>query len=201
MAPRTWRVLANSTVAGTDAMIWTLVEPGVAITAASLATIRPLLRRFNISGFDSLGRSTAARRGGSNPLSGANASQARSAIRKVTITGATSTEDGEVPLADLESGLATIHGGVLPAAPANTRTRGISLSRFRSQRGSTRIPSQEGLESKLALATDQQAMASADPGQLDSPTNRGRTTRESDEARRRSEMYIIEGFRVKGGDS
>ncbi|KAI8952467.1 hypothetical protein F4801DRAFT_588939 [Xylaria longipes] len=37
--------------AGTDAMIWTLIEPGIAISAASLATIRPLLRRWKISGF------------------------------------------------------------------------------------------------------------------------------------------------------
>jgi hypothetical protein len=33
-------------------MVWTLVEPGVAISAASLVTIRPLLRALNISGFD-----------------------------------------------------------------------------------------------------------------------------------------------------
>ncbi|CAJ2507665.1 Uu.00g088510.m01.CDS01 [Anthostomella pinea] len=38
-------------VAGTDAMIWTLVEPGVAIAAASLVTIRPLLRRLKVKGF------------------------------------------------------------------------------------------------------------------------------------------------------
>ncbi|KAL2114554.1 hypothetical protein VUR80DRAFT_4537 [Thermomyces stellatus] len=42
--------------AGTDAMVWTLVEPGVAIVAASLATIRPLLRAWSIRGFDSTGR-------------------------------------------------------------------------------------------------------------------------------------------------
>ncbi|SPN98900.1 related to integral membrane protein pth11 [Cephalotrichum gorgonifer] len=45
--------------AGTDAMVWTLVEPGVAIVAASLATIRPLLRAMRIRGFDSTGRSGA----------------------------------------------------------------------------------------------------------------------------------------------
>ncbi|KAH9904845.1 hypothetical protein F4778DRAFT_48271 [Xylariomycetidae sp. FL2044] len=37
--------------AGTDAMVWTLIEPGVAIIAASLATIRPLLRRWRVKGF------------------------------------------------------------------------------------------------------------------------------------------------------
>lgn len=53
--------------AGTDAMVWTLVEPGVAIVASSLATIRPLLRAMRISGFESqpdtygTGRSSGSR--------------------------------------------------------------------------------------------------------------------------------------------
>lgn len=34
-------------------MVWTLVEPGVAITAACLVTMRPLLRSLNFSGFES----------------------------------------------------------------------------------------------------------------------------------------------------
>ncbi|KAH7166157.1 hypothetical protein EDB81DRAFT_277022 [Dactylonectria macrodidyma] len=42
--------------AGTDAMVWTLVEPGVAIVASSLATIRPLLRAMKIKGFESTDR-------------------------------------------------------------------------------------------------------------------------------------------------
>jgi hypothetical protein len=34
-------------------LTWSVVEPGTAITAASLATIRPLLRAYNITGFGS----------------------------------------------------------------------------------------------------------------------------------------------------
>ena len=34
-------------------MVWTLVEPGVAITAACLVTMRPLLRTLNFRGFES----------------------------------------------------------------------------------------------------------------------------------------------------
>lgn len=34
-------------------MIWTIIEPGVAIVASSLATIRPLLRAMRIRGFES----------------------------------------------------------------------------------------------------------------------------------------------------
>lgn len=37
-------------------MVWTLIEPGVAIIASSLATIRPLLRRMRIRGFESTDR-------------------------------------------------------------------------------------------------------------------------------------------------
>lgn len=39
--------------AGTDAMIWTIIEAGLAIIAASLATIRPLLRVLRVRGFES----------------------------------------------------------------------------------------------------------------------------------------------------
>ncbi|CAI6100397.1 unnamed protein product [Clonostachys chloroleuca] len=39
--------------AGTDAMIWTIIEAALAIIAASLATIRPLLRVLRVRGFDS----------------------------------------------------------------------------------------------------------------------------------------------------
>ncbi|KAI0550759.1 hypothetical protein F4679DRAFT_191648 [Xylaria curta] len=51
--------VADILYAGTDAMIWTLVEPGIAISAASLATIRPLLRQWKIRGFTHSERSRA----------------------------------------------------------------------------------------------------------------------------------------------
>lgn len=38
-------------------MVWTLVEPGVAIIASSLVTIRPLLRALKVKGFASSGAS------------------------------------------------------------------------------------------------------------------------------------------------
>ncbi|KAM0558515.1 hypothetical protein ACHAPJ_004710 [Fusarium lateritium] len=59
--------------AGTDAMVWTLIEPGVAIVASSLATIRPLLRAMKIRGFESTdhtygtGHSAAVRSNGPRP--------------------------------------------------------------------------------------------------------------------------------------
>ncbi|KAF4973596.1 hypothetical protein FZEAL_9274 [Fusarium zealandicum] len=41
--------------AGTNPMVWTLIEPGVAIVASSLATIRPLLRAMKVQGFETTG--------------------------------------------------------------------------------------------------------------------------------------------------
>lgn len=35
--------------------MWSIVEPGVSITAASLATLRPLLRKLRVIGFGSSG--------------------------------------------------------------------------------------------------------------------------------------------------
>lgn len=45
---------------GTEAMVWTLVEPGVAIIAASLVTVRPLLRTLDLSGFEDSGEGGAS---------------------------------------------------------------------------------------------------------------------------------------------
>jgi len=47
---RLWLTVVGN---GTTAMVWTLVEPGVAITAASLVTMRPLLRTLKFPGFES----------------------------------------------------------------------------------------------------------------------------------------------------
>ncbi|KAH6648858.1 hypothetical protein BKA67DRAFT_576053 [Truncatella angustata] len=54
--------------ATTDAMVWTLIEPGVAIVASSLVTIRPLLRAWKIRGFSSTGN-TSSKKTGTGPLS------------------------------------------------------------------------------------------------------------------------------------
>ncbi|KAJ3486784.1 hypothetical protein NLG97_g6544 [Lecanicillium saksenae] len=61
----------------TDALLWTMVEPGVAIIASSLATIRPLLRALKIRGFESTHRTpstgmSSKKHGGSMPGYGPN---------------------------------------------------------------------------------------------------------------------------------
>lgn len=45
--------------ASTETMIWTIVEPGLGITAASAVTLRPLLRACKIPGFSSANTSEA----------------------------------------------------------------------------------------------------------------------------------------------
>jgi hypothetical protein len=49
-------------------MVWTLVEPGIATIAASLVTIRPLLRAFKIHGFESNDTSPPPPINGETPL-------------------------------------------------------------------------------------------------------------------------------------
>ncbi|KAI2623127.1 hypothetical protein GGR54DRAFT_37667 [Hypoxylon sp. NC1633] len=61
--------MADILHAGTDAMVWTLIEPGVAIVASSLVTIRPLLRLWKIRGFGSTGQSRPTGQYNSHPVS------------------------------------------------------------------------------------------------------------------------------------
>ncbi|OHE91883.1 integral membrane family protein [Colletotrichum orchidophilum] len=76
--------LSDILFTGTDAMVWTLVEPGVAIVASSLVTIRPLLRAWRLSGFTSTDRTP----GMSGRISGGMRSgTARSAPRDPYGTG------------------------------------------------------------------------------------------------------------------
>ncbi|OAQ98252.1 hypothetical protein LLEC1_00773 [Akanthomyces lecanii] len=53
----------------TDALLWSMVEPGVAIIASSLATIRPLLRVLKIRGFESTHRTPSTGMSGKKPVS------------------------------------------------------------------------------------------------------------------------------------
>lgn len=55
-------------------MVWTLVEPGVAIVASSLVTIRPLLRLWKVRGFNSTGQSRPTNQYNSNRMSRTNRS-------------------------------------------------------------------------------------------------------------------------------
>lgn len=107
-------------------MVWTLVEPGVAIVASSLVTIRPLLRRLRLRGFESSehsrGKGRWARHGGAvggkggvvhgveGPLSQQQNNKHQGVIgshnSRVTISnrGMAGMDADDVGLSDLESG-------------------------------------------------------------------------------------------------
>lgn len=93
-------------------MVWTLIEPGVAIVASSLVTIRPLLRQLRLKGFESSENSRGGGVWGFHVRSGgehygkskkAGASRrSRAASGGLDVFGA----KDEVKLHDLEAGCA-----------------------------------------------------------------------------------------------
>jgi hypothetical protein len=69
-------------------MVWTLVEPGVAIIASSLATIRPLLRAMRIRGFESTDRTPSSGISGKrNPNSMPGYGPNDVSLNRVTVDG------------------------------------------------------------------------------------------------------------------
>lgn len=95
-------------VAGTDAMVWTLVEPGVAIVASSLVTIRPLLRKMRLKGFESTERSRGLQyTGQSGSLGAAGGSRGGGTTRSGTRRTGSMPGYGpgsSIKLADVEPG-------------------------------------------------------------------------------------------------
>ncbi|KAJ4388578.1 hypothetical protein N0V93_006036 [Gnomoniopsis smithogilvyi] len=94
--------------AGTNPMVWTLVEPGVAIVAASLVTIRPLLRQMRFSGFDSAERSRNRGFWGRYGRAAGGASKLeenkRNSRKSRAISGMDAFERSVIGLSDLEAG-------------------------------------------------------------------------------------------------
>lgn len=79
-------------------MVWTLIEPGVAIVASSLVTIRPLLRLWKIKGFGSSGQSRPtgpSAYGHSHPMSRTNRSGKMPAFGSTDVTVVDDVELGE----------------------------------------------------------------------------------------------------------
>ncbi|KAL8402989.1 hypothetical protein RB594_008301 [Gaeumannomyces avenae] len=124
---------ADILFAGTDAMVWTLIEPGVAIMATSLATIRPLLRKLRLPGFGSTGvtgrSGPTGGGGGYGPGRSGKSAALRSATNRSAATRGSSAMPGfgaaDMPLEDLESARGGGGGsgggsGVVVAAAATT---------------------------------------------------------------------------------
>lgn len=114
-------------------MVWTLVEPGVAIVASSLVTIRPLLRRMRLKGFESSQSSRSRSRGfwarygrsgggGGNRLEG---DKPVSSKRSRTASGMDVFEPDDIGLKDLE---AARYGVAAGGGIAKTRKKGRGSS-------------------------------------------------------------------------
>lgn len=89
-------------------MVWTLVEPGVAIIASSLVTIRPLLREWRLKGFESSQRSRSngrwARYGRSkvSEIGGGRSSKAKTNRSSGVMPGM--GPDDDIKLKEMEAG-------------------------------------------------------------------------------------------------
>lgn len=106
-------------------MVWTLIEPGVAIVASSLVTIRPLLRQMRLKGFESSehsrsggfwGRGLSERYGNK---AGSKRSRAASGLAALDI----GANDTNVNLKDLEAG-----HGPLPIITTRSKKQGRGFS-------------------------------------------------------------------------
>lgn len=96
-------------------MVWTLVEPGVAIVASSLVTIRPLLRKMRLKGFESTERSRGLQfTGQSGSLGATGGSRGGATTRSGTRRAGGMPGYGpnsSIKLADLETGFGGGGGG------------------------------------------------------------------------------------------
>ncbi|KAI1761439.1 hypothetical protein GGR53DRAFT_28097 [Hypoxylon sp. FL1150] len=205
--------LADILHAGTDAMVWTLVEPGVAIVASSLVTIRPLLRLWKINGFGSSGQSHppgVSAYGNSHPVSRTNRSGKMPGFGSTDVTVVDDVELGETKATS--SRLSTrfsptgSFNGKIPHRSLSLSDAGSITNKSYSSRASSDAPA---LASKL-----KRSRSISDVDTLTGRSNRSRPSHmsmvfeapiEEDDTRfdfndggpRRaevkSEMYVIEG--------
>ncbi|KAI5862939.1 hypothetical protein GGS23DRAFT_570231 [Durotheca rogersii] len=184
---------------GTDAMVWTLIEPGVAIVASSLVTIRPLLRLWKIKGFGTTGYSRSAGPfGNSQPISRTTRSNKMPAFGSA-----------EVTLVDVELGQSkgSKSGGKLHRSLSLSDATTVGSSRSRSSsdaplvagrlQRSRSISDAETLTSKSHRSRPShmsmvfEAPLEEDDGALRPPEHEDPSGSRRQEVK--SEMYIIEG--------
>lgn len=102
-------------------MVWTIVEPGLAIIASSLATIRPLLRAMRVRGFDYSTNTTSVSKGSQHAPRSQN-SRAPATSYGVYELALTST----APISQSEIGVAKTCGVQGSAVQVTTWIRGGS---------------------------------------------------------------------------
>ncbi|KAI1458901.1 hypothetical protein F4805DRAFT_106424 [Annulohypoxylon moriforme] len=196
--------MADILHAGTDAMVWTLIEPGVAIVASSLVTIRPLLRLWKIKGFGSTGQSRPTNQYNSNRMSRTN--------RSSKMPGFGSTD---VTLVDIESQtkISRPRSSVAGSFVGGRVQRSLSVSDAASFTGRS-LQSRASSDAPMFSGFPQRSRSISDADTLTGRSQRSRpshltrlyeTPIEEDDAQSeyegtanrriavRSEMYIIEG--------
>ncbi|CRK35699.1 hypothetical protein BN1708_001331 [Verticillium longisporum] len=116
--------------AGTDAMVWTLVEPGVAIVAASLVTIRPLLRLFRLHGFESTGRTpgpSGTARSGTQRSFGKMPAYGHGELTAIDIELAEAKSSGSYATLSIKSNPPPLHMSPLNMSPFDPAAPGVLL--------------------------------------------------------------------------
>ncbi|KAI1411925.1 hypothetical protein F5Y13DRAFT_190923 [Hypoxylon sp. FL1857] len=195
--------LADILHAGTDAMVWTLVEPGVAIVASSLVTIRPLLRLWKIKGFGTTGQSRPTGQYTSRRMSHTNKSNKMPAFGSTDIT-----------LVDIESQTNSKSRSSVAGSFGGKIQRSLSLSDAGSMAGRSYRSRASSDASMLGGRLPQRSRSISDADTLGGRSQRSKpsqltrlyeATIEEDDARSeyqvrdsrraevKSEMYIIEG--------
>jgi hypothetical protein len=103
-------------------MIWTIIEPGLGITAASIATLRPLLHGLKIRGFTSDKSSQADPNNNSLESGGTECTQEPNRIRATTkIT--TTISSSKIPMCNNTAGESRLLPSVHIYSARETRSR------------------------------------------------------------------------------
>lgn len=111
-------------------MVWTLVEPGVAIVAASLVTIRPLLRLFRLHGFESTGRTpgpSGTARSGTQRSAGKMPAYGHGELTAVDIELAEAKSSGSYATLSIQSNPPPLHMSPLSMSPFDPAAPGVLL--------------------------------------------------------------------------
>ncbi|KAI8966161.1 hypothetical protein F5Y11DRAFT_214906 [Daldinia sp. FL1419] len=199
--------MADILHAGTDAMVWTLVEPGVAIVASSLVTIRPLLRLWKIKGFGGTsGQSRPTYRfNNSHPMSRTNRSTKMPAFGSTDVT-LVDIEAGHSKGSKSRSPIARSFGGKIQRSLSLSDAGSMTSKSFRSRASSDATMGPGKLPQRSRSISDADTIAGRSHRSRPSYMSRvheapieeddGRQDYVESGSRRmniKSEMYIIEG--------
>ncbi|KAL7625289.1 hypothetical protein AAE478_004505 [Parahypoxylon ruwenzoriense] len=196
--------MADILHSGTDAMVWTLIEPGVAIVASSLVTIRPLLRLWKIKGFGTTGQSRST-----GALCNSHAVSRTNRSNKMPAFGSADVTLVDVELGQTKKSLPSINGSFggklqrsLSLSDAGTLRSYRSRSSYGAPMHSNKIQRSRSISDTETLTGRSQrsrpshmSMVFEVPIEEDNGDFRHSEHQEggSRRAEVKSEMYIIEG--------